>query len=101
MIEDKDRYFIDLIRKANDVLKALADSREPMSIAQIMEKMPEFTKNGAFRLCVTLETIGWITQVGERYELGTGLSLLWAKKKAMLEEQRKHIDEALALLGTD
>jgi len=102
---DKDRYLVASVRKAGQIMRAIAESKEPMSIAQIIEAVRaaggDLTQDSAFRMCATLELLGWVTQIGERYELGTGLSLLWARKKATLEAQRIAIDKALDLLGED
>jgi hypothetical protein len=81
---DKERYIIAAVRKAGDVLKTVANSREPLTPTQIAEQL-DMDTNAAFRQCVTLETIGWLRQIGDKYELGMGLALFWARKRAQLE----------------
>jgi DNA-binding IclR family transcriptional regulator len=101
MERDRDEYIQKTILKAGAIMKVITEAREPLGILQIVEKVEDIGKDSVFRTCVTLESMGWINRIGERYELGMGLSLLWAKKKATLEAQRIAIDKALALLGDD
>jgi DNA-binding IclR family transcriptional regulator len=91
---NSDRYHIKSIIQAGDILKAVANSKEPVSAADLAKSLG-FTQNTAFRICTTLADIGFLTQVGEKYELGMALMLFWAKKKAMLTSQRELIDQQL------
>jgi DNA-binding IclR family transcriptional regulator len=100
MERDRDGYIIVSICKADDVLKAVADSREPLSIAQIIQALGgEVGKDSVFRVCVTLESLNWLNKIGDHYELGMGLALFWAKKKSLLEASRIRVERDLALLS--
>jgi DNA-binding IclR family transcriptional regulator len=46
-------------------------------------------------MCVTLEETGLLKQIGDKYELGMGNALLWARKKASLEGERDEINKEL------
>lgn len=78
------RYRIEAVYKAGLVLKLIADAKEPIGPAEI-EATLGITLNAAFRMCETLEELGWIRKIGGKYELGMGLALMWARKKAGLE----------------
>jgi DNA-binding IclR family transcriptional regulator len=95
---DKERYIIAAVVKAGEVLKSIANAREPMTPTEIASDL-DIDVNAAFRQCVTLESLGFLNQIGERYELGMGLQLFWARKKASLEAQRTRIEKELGLLG--
>jgi DNA-binding IclR family transcriptional regulator len=95
---DKERYVTKAILQAGMILKAVANSREPMTISEISAAC-EISKDVAFRTCVTLEDMIYLQKVGDRYDLGMGLALFWAKKKATLEAQRDRIDKAIETLG--
>ncbi len=102
MTADKDRYIIAAVVKAGAVLKAVANGRDPMLVSEIEQEVDPtlgMDTNSVFRQCVTLEYLGFLAQVGDRYELGMGLGLFWAKKKAILEAQRTRIDGDITLLG--
>jgi len=47
----------------------------------------------------TLDHLGVARRIGEHWELGTKLSLYWAKKKAGLLSHRDEIDRLLHALG--
>jgi DNA-binding IclR family transcriptional regulator len=55
--------------------------------------------NTAYRMCMTLEELGFLKQVSEKFELGMGLALFWARKKATLEGERASIDRDIDQLG--
>ena len=96
---DKDSYIIAAVVKAGDVLKVVANARQPMTPTEISEQIDDMGVNAAFRQCCTLESLGFLNQIGERYELGMGLALFWAKKKATLLGQQQDIDKAIQLLN--
>lgn len=88
------RYRIGSVYQAGLVLKAIAESRGAMGAGEVAKAL-SITSNTAFRLCVTLEELGFLKQVGDKYELGMGLALFWARKKAMLEGERERIEKDL------
>jgi hypothetical protein len=97
MAADKDRYFIETVLQAGRVIKTIAESKEPVSAGDIVKAIGLST-NIAFRMCITLESLGWIRQIGDKYELGMGLALLWARKRTQLQEKIKtHTTELDAL----
>jgi DNA-binding IclR family transcriptional regulator len=96
----RDRYVIEPVRQAGEVLKYIAAAREPVTTVQVAQACG-LAPDKAFRLCVTLGEIGFLNQIGSRYELGMGLGLLWARKKATLEDRRNRIDKALELMTVE
>jgi len=92
---NSDRYHIKSIIQAGDILKAVANSKEPVSAADLA-KSCGLTANTAFRICVTLADVGFLNPIGEKYELGMALMLFWAKKKADLEAKKEKIENVLA-----
>lgn len=88
---DRSRYRIDAVFQAGQVLKVLAMAKEPMGTTYIAKEVG-MTVNTAFRMCVTLEELGFIQQIGDRYQLGMGLALFWARKKAGLEAEKARVE---------
>jgi DNA-binding IclR family transcriptional regulator len=101
MDRDRDRYVIESVRKACEILKFIAKSREPVASSQLALEIENLTKDTAYRMCVTLDVQGLLNQVGDRYELGIGLGLFWSRKKATLESRRSEIEKAIELLGEE
>lgn len=95
---DRSRYVSQQVWRISNILKAVTDSREPMSVSEIMTAC-ELSMDIAFRTCVALWEVGFLSRVGDRYELGMANALFWAKKKATLESQRERIDKAIETLG--
>lgn len=91
------RYRIEAVYQAGQVLRAVAESKGAIGASDIAKNL-EITVNTAFRMCVTLEELGFLKQIGERYELGMGLALFWARKKATLEGERNKIESDLKSL---
>jgi DNA-binding IclR family transcriptional regulator len=96
-MEEKRRYRIEAIAQAGQVLKIIADSKEPLGVADVT-RITGIKPNTAFRILVTLEEVGFLKQVGDKYELGMGLALFWARKKSRLLGLREQIDEDLKAL---
>jgi DNA-binding IclR family transcriptional regulator len=94
----KERYRIEAVHQAGKILKAIAESRNPIGPSEVAKEL-EITVNTAFRMCITLEELGFLKQVGDKYDLGMGLALFWARKKAILEGERNGIDRQLTELG--
>lgn len=97
MKKDNGRYHIEAITQAGDVLAAVADSREPMSAAEIA-KATGLNNNKAFRICSTLEAMNYLNKVGDRFKLGQALSLFWARYKTRREAERDKITQELKSL---
>ena len=94
----ENRYRIESVHQAGRVLRAVAENKGAMGASDIAKNLG-ITVNTAFRMCVTLEELGFLKQVCDKYDLGMGLALFWARKKAMLEGERSGIDRELESLG--
>lgn len=92
------RYRIESVFQAGQVLRAVAESKGAMGSTEIASGLG-MTVNTSFRMCSTLEELGFLKQVGEKYELGMGLALFWARKKATLEGEREAIERDITELG--
>lgn len=97
-MKDKNRYRIEAVYQAGQVLRTVADHKGLVGASEIAASLG-IKVNTAFRMCITLEELGFLKQVGEKYELGMGLALFWARKKATLEGERDGIDRDLTQLG--
>ncbi len=95
---DATRYRIETVNQAGQILKHVADAKGAVGSTEVAKALG-ITGNTAFRMCVTLEELGFLKQVGDKYELGMGLALFWARKKAMLEGERTGIENQLLQLG--
>jgi hypothetical protein len=81
-------YRIESVYQAGEILKLIANSREPLGPTDITQRL-DVTMNTAFRMCTTLEEVGFLEPIGDKYQLGMGLALIWAKKKVQLETSIK------------
>ena len=95
---DGNRYRIESVFQAGQILKTIADFKNPVGPSEVATTLG-ITVNTAYRMCVTLEELGFLKQIGERYDLGMGLALFWARKKAMLEGERVSVETQLMELG--
>lgn len=92
------RYRIEAVYQAGQIIKTIANLKEPAGPSDVAKQLG-ITVNTAYRMCVTLEELGFLTQIGDKYNLGMGLALFWARKKAMLEGERIGIERKLTELG--
>ncbi len=92
------RYRIESVFQAGQVLRAVAESKGAVGSTEIAASLGT-TVNTAYRMCATLEELGFLKQIGEKYELGMGLALFWARKKATLESERTAIEKDIEQLG--
>lgn len=97
-MDKNNRYRIESVYQAGQVLRAVAESKGACGSSEIATSLG-ITVNTSFRMCMTLEELGFLKQVGEKYELGMGLALFWARKKATLEGERDAIDRDIIKLG--
>ncbi|MFA7465319.1 MAG: helix-turn-helix domain-containing protein, partial [Syntrophales bacterium] len=79
---------------AGQVLNAVADAKEPIGPSEIARESG-VSVDTAFRMCATLEELGFLQQIGDRYQLGMGLALFWARKKASLEGEKSRVERDL------
>lgn len=66
------------------ILNHLADQREPISGKEIADALgiPQGTT-----MChlATLEAVNFVGKVGEHFEIGQALAMIWARRKASLQ----------------
>ena len=91
---------IESVRKTGEILKFLAGQKEPVTgpaIAQAINLAPGTT------MChlATLEDLGFVSIVGDRFRLGMGLALMWARVKSILEADRARIDHDIKSLNAE
>lgn len=92
------RYRIETVFQAFQVLKVIADSKEPIGPAEIIKRL-DMTMNTAFRMCETLDEVGALRKIGDKYELGMALALFWARVKAKREETERQARNDINLLN--
>lgn len=95
---EKNRYRIESVYQAGQVLRAVAESKGAVGSTEIAVSLG-IKVNTAYRMCATLEELGFLKQVAEKFELGMGLALFWARKKATLEGGREAIERDITQLG--
>jgi len=82
---------------AGEVLKFLAEQREPISGREV-ERALCIPYGTVMCYLATLESIRFVRKVGEYYELGHDAAMLWAKKKVQLETKMERNQRELAEL---
>ncbi|TAN40768.1 MAG: IclR family transcriptional regulator [Nitrospirae bacterium] len=85
---------IDAVRKTANILKFLGDQREPVSPAEV-SKAVEMPTGTVMCHLVTLEECGFAEMIGEKYRIGMGAAMLWARYKSLMESDRARIDRNL------
>ncbi len=91
---------IEAVRKTGEILKYLANIKEPATGPDIAKAVGLPTGTTMCHLA-TLEDLGFVLTIGERFQLGMGLALFWARVKSTLEAQRDNINNALNLLNQE
>ena len=88
---------IEAVKKAGEILKYLANQKEPVNGPAIATavNLPVGTV-----MChlATLEDLGFVRTLGDRFEIGMELSLFWARKKALLSAEKERIDRDIKAL---
>lgn len=82
------------------ILKFLAEQREPMSGAAMANRL-NMAHGTVMCYLATLEDEGLVRTVGEYFEIGMGMALFWAHKKAKLEAEKARLKREFDLLGVD
>ncbi len=77
---------IEALISADKILSVLAENKAPLTIAGIA-KLAGLSSDVAFRQLGTMEEIGWADKIGDGFILGPRTALLWAKRKALLEDR--------------
>jgi|GEM_PF-639552 len=96
---------ISSVRKAGDILRYLADAREPASGAEVGRAV-SLPMGTVMCHLSTLEACGFVRRAGGsgagggdgRWELGMGLALFWARAKSKLEADRARIGREIETL---
>ncbi|MDR2018536.1 MAG: helix-turn-helix domain-containing protein [Syntrophobacterales bacterium] len=91
---EENRYRIDAVWTAAQILREVANSPEPMGMKEVAAILG-ISENTAYRQCETLAEAGLLERVGAHYGLGTLCMLFWAKSVARLESQREQISRLL------
>ena len=85
---------IDAVKKAGEILRFLANQKEPVPGAEIAKAVGLATGTAMCHLA-TLEELGFVRVVGEGYEIGLGAALLWSRYKSNREALRDQINREL------
>ena len=83
---------IDTVRKAGEILKYLAAHKEPAQAKEIAQAVSLPVGTVMCHLA-TLEDLGFVMAVGDRFKLGMGLALFWARVRSGLEADRTRIEK--------
>lgn len=89
---------IKAVKTAIDIIKFLSDQREPASAADAAAAL-EMQYGTLMCQLVTLEDAGMVRRIGDHWQLGTGMALIWARTKAKTESQQNDINNLLSALG--
>ena len=85
---------IESVKKTGEVLKFLATQKEPVSGAEIA-KAAGLAVGTCMCHLATLEDFGFVQGIGDRWRIGSGLALIWARAKSNLEGERARIESDL------
>ncbi len=85
---------IEAVRKAGEILKFLANEKEPVS-GQEIARAVNIPVGTVMCHMITLEELGFVVSVGERFNLGMALALIWARVKSSLEVEKERIEKNL------
>ena len=93
-MKEKTYRRIEAVRKATEILKHLGQMKEPATGAGISAAVGLPTGTVMCYL-VTLEDAGFVQRIGDRWRIGTGLALIWARVKSNLEGEKMLIESTL------
>jgi DNA-binding IclR family transcriptional regulator len=85
---------IEAVRKAGQILKHLGQMKEPATAQGISAAVGLATGTAICHLA-TLEDLGFVQQIGDRWRIGTGLALIWARVKSNLEGEKMLIESQI------
>ncbi|HVN97527.1 MAG TPA: helix-turn-helix domain-containing protein [Syntrophorhabdaceae bacterium] len=91
---------IETVRKAGEILKYLAGEREPAQ-AKLIAQAVNLPVGTVMCHLATLEDLGFVTAIGERFKLGMGLALFWARVRASLEADKARTEQDIKSLDTE
>lgn len=75
---------VDSVKKAVGILRFLAEQRGPVSGAEVSRAV-ELPVGTVMCHLVTMEDDRMVRRIGDHWELGDGMAVLWARRKAQLE----------------
>lgn len=82
------------IRTTNAILKYMSGCKESVGGAEIA-KATGIKEGTVMCHLATLEDVGFVQGVGDRWKLGMGLALIWARVKSSLEADKQRIEDNL------
>ena len=85
---------IEAVRKTGEILKCLAHQKDPVTAPVISQAVNLPTPTVMCHLS-TLEELGFVQSVGDRWRVGMGLGLMWARVKSHLEGERDRVSRDL------
>ncbi len=91
---------IEAVRRTGEILKFLAEQKEPAAGPQIAQAVNLAIGTTMCHLA-TLEDLGFVTAVGDRFRLGMGLALFWARMRSSLETERETIEHKIKQLDME
>ncbi len=86
---------IEAVRKSGEILKYLAHQKEPVNGPEIGKAL-DIADGTVMCHMATLEDLGFVQSVGDRFKLGMGLALIWARVKSNLETEKQKIEDDLS-----
>jgi DNA-binding IclR family transcriptional regulator len=87
------------VTKAVQILKHLANQKQPVTGAEIAKAIGEAPGTVVCYLA-TLADDGMLEQVGDGWQVGMGIALIWARVKSNLEAQRDRCTRDIDRLET-
>jgi DNA-binding IclR family transcriptional regulator len=81
-------------------LRYLANQKEPVTGPQIAQAVNLAAGTTMCHLA-TLEDLGFVSTIADRFKLGMGLSLFWARVRSNLEAEKEHIEKAIKSLDME
>ncbi|MHB8110895.1 MAG: helix-turn-helix domain-containing protein [Syntrophorhabdaceae bacterium] len=91
---------IESVKKTGEILKFLAGQKEPVTGPKIAQAVNMAAGTTMCHLA-TLEDLGFVSIVGDRFRLGMGLALMWARVRSMLETDKTRIDRDIRSLDME
>jgi DNA-binding IclR family transcriptional regulator len=91
VVAEKSYKRIGAVKTAGEILKFLAQRKEPVSGPAIGQAVDVPVGTVMCHL-VTLEEMGFVQGINDRWRLGMGLALIWARVKSSLEADRERIN---------
>ena len=85
------------VLKTGEILKYMAGQKEPVGGNEVAKAL-DMPQGTVMSHLASLEELNFVVRVGERFDLGMGLALFWARKKSRLEGERDSINRDLEKL---